>query len=395
MQKDKLVSIKRINPHTLYNEIQKIGSDEAGLKIMVKKGEILSFYISSLPIAAVNILKQEALSVGGDFATPRECILAKETHYDGILIATKSQLERIAKKCQIQPFGLKVIASKIIEHLRNNSNSYSSLDTQVTSNIMAIINITPDSFFAPSRHNIQESIDKIHNLINGGIQLIDIGAASSRPGSDVIDAKEEIERLKEIALYIKSQDLGQKTTFSIDTYNPLTADFALSCGFKIINDVSGLADPDMLEVASKHNARVILMHTQGTPKDMQELTDYEDMFAQMDDFFATKIDRLKSCGIDDIILDVGIGFAKKQLQNLALINHLTHFKHFGYPLLVGASRKSVIGNIVNKPPTERLSGTLTLHLLAFQNGADILRVHDVEEHIDLLKVYQAIRNANV
>lgn len=393
MQKDKLVSIKRINPHTLYNHIQKIGSDEAGLKIMLKKGEIFSFYISSLPIAAVNILKQEALSVGGDFATPRECILAKESHYDGILIATKSQLERIAKKCQIQPFGLKIIASKIIEHLKNNS--YSTLDTQLSSNIMAVINITPDSFFAPSRHSIEESIDKIHTLINDGIKLIDIGAASSRPGSDLIDAKEEMERLSEIALYVKNQDLGQKATFSIDTYNPLTADFALSCGFKIINDVSGLADSDMLKVAHKHNAKVILMHTQGTPKDMQELTDYEDMFGQMDDFFAQKIDVLKSYGIDDIILDVGIGFAKNQIQNLALINHLAHFKHFGYPLLIGASRKSVIGNIIDKPPTERLSGTLALHLLAFQNGADILRVHDVKEHIDLLKVYQAIRNANV
>lgn len=393
MQKDKFASIRRINPHTLNSEIKKIGSDEAGLKIMLKKGEIFTFHISSLSIIAVNILKQEALSVGGDFATSRECILGKESHYDGILIATKSQLERIAKKCQIQPFGLKVIASKILEHLKNDSSS--SLNTQITSNIMAIINITPDSFFAPSRHNTQESIDKIHNLINNGIKFIDIGAASSRPGSDLIDAKEEVERVSKIALYIKNQNLSQKATFSIDTYNPLTADFALSCGFKIINDVSGLTDPDMLKVASKHNAKVILMHTQGTPKDMQELTDYEDMFAQMDDFFIAKIDCLKSCGIDDIILDVGIGFAKNQFQNLALINHLAHFKHFGYPLLVGASRKSVVGNIINKPPIERLSGTLALHLFAFQNGADILRVHDVEEHIDLLKVYQAIRNANV
>lgn len=392
MQKDKLTSIKRINPSTLNNEIQKLGSDEAGLKIMIKKGEIFSFHISSLPLAAVNILKQEALSVGGDFATPRECILGKQSHYDGILIATKSQLERIAKKCQIQPFGLKAIASKITEHLKNNS--YSSLDTPIASNIMAIINITPDSFFAPSRHNIQESIDKIHNLINSGIKLIDIGAASSRPGSDLIDAKEEMERLSEVALYIKSQNLSQKATFSIDTYNPLTADFALSCGFKIINDVSGLAESDMLKVASKHNAKVILMHTQGTPKDMSELTDYEDMFAQMDDFFRAKIESLKSYGINEIILDVGIGFAKNQFQNLALINHLAHFKHFGYPLLVGASRKSVVGNIINKPPSQRLSGTLALHLLAFQNGADILRVHDAQEHIDLLKVYQATRNAN-
>lgn len=394
MQKDNHpFTLRRINPNALASGLEKIGSDEGGAKIMMKKGEIFSFYISSLNAPAVNILKQEALSVGGDFATPRECILGKQSHYDGVLIATKSQLERIVKKCQIQPFGLKTIATKISDHMKNSPST--KMCGGVSGNIMAIINITPDSFFAPSRHSTQESIDKIYALIDRGITLIDIGPASSRPGSELIDTKEEIRRLSEIAMHIKNQNLSDKATFSIDTYNPLTADFALSCGFKIINDVSGLADADMLKVASKHKAKVVVMHTQGTPKDMQQLTDYEDLFAQIDDFFAQKIEALRSCGVSDIILDVGIGFAKNQAQNLALINHLAHFKHFGYPLLVGASRKSVIGNIIDKPPLERLGGTLGLHLVAFQNGADILRVHDMSEHIDMLKVYQALRNANV
>ncbi|MDO7253668.1 dihydropteroate synthase [Helicobacter cappadocius] len=387
------MSIKRINPQAIYDYIKKINSDEGGLKIMNKKGDIFAFHITSASLPAANILKQEALSVGGDFATPYECILGQKSHYDGVLIATKSQLEQIAKKCAIQPFGLKKIGKSISEHLKNNPQSPSNME--ISSAIMAIINITPDSFFAPSRHSVHESIEKIHTLINKGIKLIDIGPASSRPGSELIEAQEEIDRLREIALYIKNEHLNEKVIFSIDTYNPATADFALFHGFKIINDVSGFAYPDMFKIAAKHHAKVILMHTQGTPKDMDQFTDYEDLFVHIDGFFAEKIDCLKSYGIDDIILDVGIGFAKNEVQNLALINHLKHFKHFGYPLLIGASRKSVIGSIVEKPPLERLSGTLAFHLIAFQNGADILRVHDVDEHIDCLKIYQSLKSANV
>ncbi|PAF53345.1 dihydropteroate synthase [Helicobacter sp. 13S00482-2] len=393
MQKNNLTSIKRINPQVLCEYLKKINTDEAGSNIMMKKGEIFSFYITSLSLPATNILKQEALSVGGDFATPYECILGKESHYDGVLIATKSQLERIIKKCKIQPFGLKEIAKSISEHLKHGTSI--SSENKASSAIMAIINITPDSFFAPSRHSTQGCIDKIHYLIDKGISLIDIGAASSRPGSDLIDPQEEIDRIKEIAKYIKNQNLNQKAIFSIDTYNASTADFALFHGFKIINDVSGFADLDMAKIAAKYGAKVILMHTKGTPKNMQELTDYENLFSHIDHFFAEKIEYLKSYGIEDIILDIGIGFAKETLDNLALINHLKHFKHFGYPLLVGASRKSVVGAIIDKPPLERLNGTLALHLLAFQNGADILRVHDVDEHIDVLKIYQALKSANV
>ena len=146
----------------------------------------------------------------------------------------------------------------------------------------------------------------------------------------------------------------------------------------------------MIQIAATYQAIAILMHSKGTPKTMQQLTSYDDLFEDIDTFFEQKIDILKSYGIRDIILDIGFGFAKDVNQNLSLIKHLKHFKHFGYPLLVGASRKNTIGVLTQRQIQHRLAGTLALHLIALQNGASILRVHDVYEHADLLKIHHAL-----
>ncbi|PAF48468.1 dihydropteroate synthase [Helicobacter sp. 12S02634-8] len=376
--------VKQIHLNALPQALKQIQSDLHGQKIMQKKGELLLFEIQNLPMSAVMILKQEALSAGGDFATPKKCILAKETHYNGILIATQSQLEKIISKCKLQPFGLKALAQTLTTHLKHHKPSW-DIPT-----IMAIVNITPDSFFSPSRHDTQSGIDRIYTLIEKGFELIDIGAASSRPGSELIEPSVEIARLQGVMEEIHTQKLFEKVTFSIDTYNPKTADFALSHGVKIINDISGYHHPDMAKVTATYGATAILMHSKGTPQTMQQMTDYTDLFAEIDTFFTHKIQWLQSFGIQNIILDIGFGFAKNQAQNLSLIKHLKHFSHFGFPLLVGASRKHTIGLITQREAQDRLAGTLALHLIALQNGANILRVHDEDAHLDMLKVYQAL-----
>ena len=160
----------------------------------------------------------------------------------------------------------------------------------------------------------------------------------------------------------------------------------------MINDVSGFSNAQMIQVATKYNARVVLMHTKGTPETMQSLTDsYTHLFNDIDCFFEHKIALLNDAGITDIILDIGFGFAKDTSQNIALIKDLAHFLHFGFPLLVGASRKNTIGQITGKKVENRLAGTLALHLFALQNGASILRIHDEDEHIDMLKMYKAMQ----
>ncbi|TLD97853.1 dihydropteroate synthase [Helicobacter jaachi] len=349
---------------------------------MSKKAQIYAFEIRDLSFEAMNILKQEALSAGGECATPRGCIAHKGEHI-ALLFATQAVLERIITKLSIQPFGLKTIAKKLADSIHARTYPPS---------IMAIINATPDSFYEQSRQSAQSAIDRIYTLLQKGIGIIDIGAASSRPGSELIESSHEIARLEPIIEHIYAHNLYKNATFSIDTYNPKTADYALDKGFRIINDVSGLAHDDMPNVAKTHKAQVILMHTKGTPKDMQQLTHtYTHLFGDIDSFFEHKIALLREVGIEDIILDIGFGFAKDDAQNLALIKHLEHFTHFNLPLLVGASRKNTIGNITGKPVQDRLYGTLILHLFALQNGASILRVHDEEAHMDMLKIFEAMQ----
>ncbi len=376
------MQLSRLNPSSLQNALDSIGCEHAGHKIMQKKGKIYIFSVKHIPLQALHILKQELLSTGGDLATPKEAILCQEGFYNAIIIATKSQLLRVIDKCRIQPFGLKKLANMLQSHLQTNTHD---------PKLMPIINLTPDSFHKDSRFSPKQAISHIQSLIEQGAEFIDIGAASSRPGSELIDSSVEIGRLQEVCHFISTHKLYKQTQFSIDTYNPKTAAFALESGFAIINDVSGLDNQEMFDVIRDFGAKVVLMHSKGTPKNMAQLTDYTDLFYEIDCFFEDKISKLQSYNAQEIILDIGFGFAKNVDQNLSLIKHLSHFRHFGLELLVGASNKSTIGAITQEQDTkDRLSGTLSLHLVALLNGANMLRVHDYRAHVDMLRIYKAL-----
>lgn len=375
--------LKRLNINELDSSLKAIGAESSGVKIMKKKGEIFIFLCENLNLQQLHILKQELISVGGDLATPRNAIKCEDMAYNALIIATKSQLLGVVNKCKAQPFGLKKVAELIKSHIESKNN--------FTPKIMPIINLTPDSFHAASRLDSNKAIKEIENLIENGASLIDIGAASSRPGSDLIESSVEIERLKEVSLYIKNNNLDKLARFSIDTYNHKTAAFALSHGFSIINDVSGFSNEQMFNVARDFDASVILMHSRGTPKDMTKLVNYENLFNEIDNFFESKIEKLRAFNIREIILDIGFGFAKTNEQNLDLVRNLEHFKRFNLELLVGASNKTTIGEITQNTDTnDRLYGTLSLHLIALQNGATIIRAHDFKPHIDMLKIFNAL-----
>lgn len=375
--------IQRIHPSSLKLELAKLGVDGVGMGIMEKKSSDFVFHIASLPLSALHILKQEAISVGADLATPKEAILCKERSYDAILLGNHSQLLRVIQKCLCQPFGLKKIAQTLKTHLQAQERSKPQ--------IMAILNITPDSFYEGSRFGVDEAITKIEEYIKLGVEIIDIGGASSRPGSEILSHQQEMQRLKPLLDEIAKRDLGKKVLLSIDTYNYESADYALSCGFRILNDIMGFSDERLIEVCAKHNAIAVIMHSRGNPQTMQSLTQYKCLFEEIDEFFETKIEQMKQAGIKEMILDIGFGFAKELEHNLSLIRDLQHFRHFNLPLLVGASRKNTIGLLTNKPIEQRLSGTLAMHQIALERGADILRVHDVDEHLDMIKVFEALR----
>lgn len=231
-------------------------------------------------------------------------------------------------------------------------------------------------------------------MIEDGANIIDIGAVSSRPGSLPISCEEELERVKNIAHTIYKNRYFEKVDFSIDSFSPKVIDFVLNHGFKIVNDITGLQNDEVCKLASKYKAQVVIMHMQKDQTTMQDNPFYEDIMVEIDDFFQERIQKAKSFGIDDIVLDVGIGFGKTLEHNLLLLKNLEHFKHFGYELLIGASRKSMINMITPSEIENRLPGTLAIHLESLRYGASIIRCHDVKEHFQAIKVFEAIENIN-
>ena len=359
--------------------LKTLGVESGGVGIMAKKMELMHFFIKDLKTPAANILKQDALSIGADLAVPSGVILCEKETYDCILIGTRKHIEVLSKKELAQPFGLKTLASELKKSLSVTSN-----DVQV----MGVINANDDSFFEGSRFQKEDVTAQIKQMIGEGADIIDIGAVSSRPNAEVVSELVELERIKPICDNIKSEKLYEKVTFSIDSYMPSVVEYALKSGFTLINDITGASNEAIIKLAVKHDAKLCIMHMQGTPQTMQNSPSYEDVMVEVSQFFEARIEKCEALGMDrkNIILDVGLGFGKTLEHNLTLIKNMVHFKVFGCEVLVGASRKSMIDKILPTPVEERLAGTLAIHLKAVENGAGIIRCHDVKEHVQALAV---------
>jgi dihydropteroate synthase len=381
------MNIVKLSPTTDKNLIlKKVGSTKEGAAIMSKKMQTNLFYIKDLKTPAANILKQDALSIGAELAVEKDTILCKDEKVDALLIASDKQLLTLIKKAKAQPFGLKQLSSDLKEHI--DSKSFKT-------KIMGVINANEDSFYEGSRFDKGSAIEQIEKMIEDGATIIDIGGVSSRPGSVGVSEDEELSRVKDIIDLVYEKEYSKDVRFSIDSYALKPIEYALDRGFDIVNDITALSSDEVAKIASKYKATVVLMHMSGTPKDMQDNPTYEDLFLEMDNFFSDRIKKAQSFGIEDIILDVGIGFAKTLDHNLKLIKHLGHFKHFKKELLIGASRKSMIDKILPTPTNERLPATLALHLKAIEQGASIVRVHDVKEHKQALSIDEALRGVSL
>ena len=363
--------------------LKRLGVESGGVHIISKKMELYYFMIKDLRTPAANILKQDALSIGAELAVPGGVITCEEPCYDCILIGNKKQIEILAQKERAQPFGLKQLAEAL----------GSFLDTpQFPTQIMGIINANEDSFYAGSRFMEAEAIEEIEQMIAEGAKIIDVGAVSSRPGAEPVDEETELARIQPICDMLSKQKLHQKALFSIDSTTPSVIAYALEHGFGLINDISGARDEEIVKLAVKHQASLCIMHMQGTPQTMQQNPFYEDVILEVSDFFEERIACCEALGlpISQIILDVGIGFGKRLEDNLTLLKNLRHFSKFGCALLVGASRKSMIDQIIPTPVEERLPGTLAIHLKALDHGAHIIRCHDVAAHRQAIEVLKHI-----
>jgi dihydropteroate synthase len=362
--------------------LKELGVDGGGVDILASKMRLHYFYIRDLHVGAANILKQDALSIGADLAVPRGTVLAATSHVDAILIATTKELQILSKKELKQPFGLKEIALQLQSFLK----AYRPKEPK----IMAIINANEDSFYSQSRFMDKKALHVSHQMLEDGADIIDIGGVSSRPGSDMVSVDEELNRVKPVIDMLYKEKFYEKTCLSIDTYAPEVVKYALDSGFSMVNDITGLADESICKLCSQYDATAVIMHMKGTPKSMQRDPHYDSVISEVSDFFSERISKAKEFGVEKLILDVGIGFGKRLEDNIALISQLEHFLKLGYPLLVGASRKSMIDAISSSGVDERLGGTIALHVKAVQNGAEIIRVHDVKEHLQALKVWREL-----
>lgn len=258
---------------------------------------------------------------------------------------------------------------------------------------MGILNATPDSFSDGGRYtDVNRAMDRIHIMLKNGADIIDVGGESTRPGADPVSVQQEIERV--MPILETAIPVFKKAVFSIDTTKFEVAQQALKAGARFVNDVSGLQnEPRLADLCAEFDATYVLMHTQGDPKTMQQNPEYDDVVEDVTAFFEEQLTEAKKRGVQKIILDPGIGFGKTLEHNLKLIAHLDKFQKFGFPVLVGASRKSMIGKILNNRPTdERVIGTVALHYHALLKGAKILRVHDVKEASDSIRIFNAVQS---
>ena len=367
-------------------EMQKIGVSREGINLMSSKLIFKVIKLEKLDIRAANILKQEMLSAGGEVALSRGVIDFSVKFTDILLAGTLKQYQTLIKKLKKQPFGLSQIGEDINLLLKNSQKKTNNKKTK----IMGILNITPDSFSDGGKYlDVDKAVAHALEMQKQGADIIDIGGESTKPGSKSISWQEELNRVQPV---IKKLSKKTKIKISIDTTKPHVAEECLKAGASIINDISGLKNPEMIKIAAKYKVPVIIMHMQGNPRNMQKKPKYNDVVAEIKGFFKNKIKLAKKAGIKNIIIDPGIGFGKNLEHNLKILKNLDEFSDLGYPILVGPSRKSFINNISGLPVEDRLEGTLASIAIAINNGADIIRVHDVMECKRAAKIADAIKN---
>jgi dihydropteroate synthase len=283
------------------------------------------------------------------------------------------------------------VAKDTFFHKKVTLNAGGKLIDLSTPKVMGIINLTPDSFYAGSRkQSVDEALQQAEKMLNEGAAFLDIGAYSSRPGAIDIAVQEEMDRLLPVVEALAKS--FPCAVLSIDTFRAVVAEAAINAGAHIINDISGgQLDAGMFATVGRLQVPYILMHIKGTPQNMNQLAQYENVFNEVFDYFTDKYYRLKQAGVKDVIIDPGFGFAKKMEHSYALMNRLQEFSLLGLPLLVGVSRKNMIYKTLGVTANEALNGTTALNAIALTRGATILRVHDVKEAVETIKIWELCR----
>lgn len=396
---NRILSVKNIAEAR--RELAKINVSSRGVQAMEGKSLGLCIKLSDVHLGAANILKQEMLSIGADAAVARGVVNGIEKISDVILLGNANNIQKLIHKLEHQMiFGLPQIKSDLEQFLKITLNKNETkfaigrreMDFSQT-RFMGILNVTPDSFSDGNKYgSTEQAVEHAFEMIEAGADIIDIGGESTRPGAQKTDLQQELARVIPVILQIRQRS---DIPISIDTSKAEVAEKAIASGADIINDISALRfDHKMVQLLKKHEQLpVILMHMQGTPATMQQNPCYQDVVQEILSFFEERLEFCRQHEIDQsrLIIDPGIGFGKRQEDNLEILNKLIEFRCLNVPVLLGASRKSFIDRIYKSEPHQRLEGSLAAAALAFEAGIEILRVHDVKEHKQFWEVWHSIR----
>lgn len=391
----------------LKSMLARLNADMRSLPYFEAKRSILPLYVKEIDFRAANALKQEMLSRGGDAIVHRDAIQGTITSCDVLLLGTPGQYESLIQKLEAMPYwGLKTIRNDLARALSNLTSTAweiplprgGSLNLSDHPLVMGIINITPDSFFASSRAlDIDECVSRAMKMQEEGMDILDLGAESTRPGSEGVTEDVEMKRLVPVVRALREN--GFRLPISVDTTKASVAGSAINAGADMINDISaGRMDPGIMDVVASAGTPYVCMHMKGTPKTMQKNPRYEDLIGEIISFFEDRIAFAISRGVNlsKIILDPGIGFGKTPEHNLAILKNLESFKVLGRPLLIGHSNKSTIGKILDGATADdRLEGTLAITALCAWEGVSIVRVHDVRENARVIRMICAVKEASL
>lgn len=388
------------SPGEVARELRRTDSDPEGIGIMTRKARIYPVRLDAVSLRAAPLLKQEMLAVGADSAHARGIADLSAPESAVVLLATMAQYRRVLPKLRRQPFGLKGVGEAVDRALtayvshspKILKGLHRSTPLGAETRVLGVLNVTPDSFSDGGRFlDPARAVRRAHDMIEEGAALLDVGAESTRPGAAEVSEEAEWRRLGPV---LEGLARFSPVPISVDTRHPTVAVRALSAGADLINDVGGLRDPEMRRIAARSGAPVIVMHMRGTPATMQRDTEYTDLRAEVFGELARATHRAEAEGVQSsaLLIDPGLGFGKSAEQSLELLAHVGELRSLGYPVVVGASRKSFLGEALGgAPPPDRLEAGLAAAVLAARAGADLIRTHDVAPTVRALTLVNAVR----
>jgi len=394
--------IKIDNAQDAVSVFKKIGVDPYGIKAMATKVHSINILLEAQPCKIANILKQEMISVGGDAAVSRQSVSCGIEATDVLIMGTQKQIAAFAGKVEDQPFGLGKIArdiDEIISHVNQNEyvliTSRREIKLGKKTLVMGILNVTPDSFSDGGAFNDQKkAIDHALEMADQGADIIDIGGESTRPGANSVPLNIELKRVVPVVEYLAKKI---KIPISVDTRKERVAERSIDAGAEIINDISALkADKKMAKTVRKTGAALIIMHMRGRPETMQKGDlNYRDLMGEITGYLKKSAQKAMDAGVkkECLVVDPGIGFGKSVQDNYRIIKNLSELKSLGFPIMIGTSRKSFLGQVIGGQPSDRLEGTAATVAASIMNGCHIIRVHDVAPMKKIAAVVDAVVHA--